>query len=92
MIVSLGISEVSIMDALYLYFFLFPILAAVLGMLVASLLWVYQDAEARNKSGLLVVLLVLLLNWPLSLLLWLVFRPEETDSLPASTSALNGPA
>ena len=62
------------MNALYLYFFLFPFIATVLGLLVASLIWVYRDAEARNKSGTLVVLLVLLLNWPLSLLLWLVFR------------------
>ncbi|MCK4350508.1 MAG: hypothetical protein KAX13_06600 [Candidatus Krumholzibacteria bacterium] len=80
------------MNALYLYFFLFPFLAAVLGLLAASLIWVYRDAEARNKSGTLVVLLVLLLNWPLSLLLWLVFRPEDTHDLPASPSALHRPA
>ena len=80
------------MNAIYLYFVFLPFMAAVLGLLVASLIWVYRDAEARNKPGILVVLLVLLLNWPLSLLLWLVFRPEDTSGLPASPSALHGPA
>jgi hypothetical protein len=80
------------MNALFLYLFLFPFLAAVLGLLVASLIWVYRDAEARNKSGILVVLLVLLLDWPLSLLLWFVFRPEDSLRLPAPTSTLHKPA
>ena len=80
------------MNALYLYFFFFPFMVAVLGLLAASLIWVYRDAEARNKSGILVVMLVFLLNWPLSLLLWLVFRPEDNEVLPASPSALHRPA
>ena len=84
--------EVTYMNALYLYFFLFPFIATVLGLLVASLIWVYRDAEVRNKSGTLVVLLVLLLNWPLSLLLWLVFRPEDSKDLPVSPSHLHEPA
>jgi hypothetical protein len=69
-------AEVSIMNTLFLYLFFFPLAAAILGLLVASLVWVYRDAEARSKPGALVVLLVLLLDWPLSLLLWLVFRPD----------------
>ena len=48
----------------------------VLGLLVWSLMWVYQDAEARGKPGWVVSLLVLLLKWPISLLAWIVFRPE----------------
>lgn len=40
-----------------------------------SLVWVYGDAERRGKSGCLVVLVILFFGWPLSLLLWLVFRP-----------------
>ncbi len=71
--------EVSVMDVLFLYFFFLPFAAALFGLLIASLIWVYRDAEARSKSGILVVLLVLLLNWPLSLLLWLVFRPEDSN-------------
>lgn len=84
--------EVTYMNAIYLYFVFLPFMAAVLGLLVASLIWVYRDAEARNKPGILVVLLVLLLNWPLSLLLWLVFRPEDSLGLPVSTSTIHKPA
>ena len=53
-----------------------PFVLLVLGLLIWSLIWVYQDAEERGKPGWLVVLLVFLLNWPISLLAWLVFRPE----------------
>ena len=52
----------------------------VLGLLVWSLMWVYQDAEARGKPGWVVSLLVLLLKWPISLLAWIVFRPELTGT------------
>jgi hypothetical protein len=47
-----------------------------LGLLIWSLVWVYSDAERRGKSGCLVVLLVLLSSWPISLLLWIVSRPD----------------
>lgn len=47
-----------------------------LGLLIWSLVWVYGDAERRGKSGCVVVLLVLLSSWPVSLLLWIVSRPE----------------
>jgi len=47
----------------------------VLALFVWSLVWVYGDAERRGKSGCLVALLAALIHWPLSLLLWLVFRP-----------------
>ncbi len=64
------------MDTLILLFLSLPVMLFFLALLAASLIWVYNDAESRNKSGILVALLVLLLNWPVSLLLWLVFRPE----------------
>ena len=47
-----------------------------------SLVWVYGDAERRGKSGCLVALLAALIQWPLSLLLWLVFRPETPYRRP----------
>lgn len=50
---------------------------AVLGLLVWSLVWVYRDAQARGKPGWAVTLVVLLLKWPISLLLWVIFRPER---------------
>ena len=64
------------METLIWIFVVLPVTMCLIALLAASLVWVYQDAEARNKSGILVVLLVLLFNWPISLLLWLVFRPE----------------
>jgi hypothetical protein len=51
--------------------------AVLLGLLIWSLVWVYKDAEARGKPGCIVALLVFLLSWPLSLLAWIVFRPES---------------
>lgn len=54
-----------------------PFFLVILGLLIWSLVWVYRDAEKRGKSGLIVALMVFLLNWPISLLVWLVFRPEE---------------
>jgi drug/metabolite transporter (DMT)-like permease len=51
--------------------------AILLALLVWSLVWVANDAEARGKSGCLVALLVLFLSWPLSLLVWIIFRPER---------------
>jgi hypothetical protein len=42
---------------------------------VWSLVWVYRDAQSRGKSGLLVVLLVALFWWPVSLLIWIAYRP-----------------
>ncbi len=44
---------------------------------VYSIIWAYGDAEARSKPGCLVALLVAFLSWPLGLLLWVVFRPEQ---------------
>ncbi len=64
------------MDTLILLFLFTPVMMFFLALLAASLIWVYRDAESRNKSGVVVALLVLLLNWPVSLILWLVFRPE----------------
>lgn len=52
------------------------LMVSLLSLLVTSLVWVYHDAEKRGKPGWVVALLVLLLKWPLSLLLWLAFRPE----------------
>jgi hypothetical protein len=62
------------------HYLIIPILLLlILGLVlfILSLIWVYQDAEKRGKPGLLVVLLVALLNWPISLLLWLVIRPDK---------------
>lgn len=54
-----------------------PFFIVILGLLIWSLVWVYGDAERRGKPGWLVVLMVFFVNWPTSLLIWLVFRPDE---------------
>jgi hypothetical protein len=46
-----------------------------LGLVIWSFVWVWGDAVARGKSGYLVTLFVLL-AWPISLIVWLLFRPE----------------
>ncbi len=52
------------------------LIAAFLCAYVSSLRWSYQDARARGKSGLHVVLWVALVKWPVGLLMWLLFRPN----------------
>lgn len=47
----------------------------VLVLYIWSIVWAYNDAERRGKSGVLVAILVALLSWPLGLLLWFLFRP-----------------
>ncbi len=43
---------------------------------VATLVWVYRDAERCRKSGILVALLVGLVMWPVGLLVWLILRGD----------------
>lgn len=65
------------MDNAITLIFLIPFILLTLGLLIWSLVWAYSDAQKRGKPGWLVVLLVLFMSWPFSLLIWLVFRPEE---------------
>jgi hypothetical protein len=54
------------------------LLAIVLfGLYAWSIVWAYGDAEKRGKSGCLVALLVIFLSWPIGLIAWLVFRPDD---------------
>ncbi len=64
------------MNEFVLIFLFIPFMLIILGLLIWSLIWVHRDAELRGKQGWLVVLLVLFLDWPISLVVWLVFRPE----------------
>ena len=49
----------------------------VLGLYIWSIVWAYRDAESRGKPGLLIALMIALLSWPISLLVWIAFRPER---------------
>jgi hypothetical protein len=64
------------MEEFVLILFIVPLMLVILGLLVWSLIWIHGDAVKRGKPGWAVVLLILLLEWPISLLLWLVFRPD----------------
>lgn len=46
---------------------------------ISSVGWAARDAETRGKSGCLVALLVAFGTWPLSLLMWIAFRPFKRD-------------
>jgi hypothetical protein len=61
-------------------FGLFWLLVGFAGLIlyVWSVIWSYRDAERRGKPGWLVALLVALLSWPLSLIIWILFRPGIT--------------
>lgn len=50
---------------------------ALAALFIWSLYWAYKDAKARGKEPWLVIALIALLNWPVSLLLWLVIRPPK---------------
>ena len=66
-------------EALVWIFLIIPGILIILGLLIWSLVWVYRDAEKRGKPGILVALLIFFMNWPFSLLIWLVFRPEKKE-------------
>ena len=44
--------------------------------------WAARDAARRGKPGWLVGLLVLLIAWPVSLLVWIALRPENVRRPP----------
>lgn len=49
----------------------------ILAIYVISIVWAYNDAQVRGKSGCLVAILVAFLSWPIGLVVWLVFRPTR---------------
>lgn len=52
------------------------VIVAIVPLYLWSVIFAYRDARARGKSGCLVALIVMFLEWPIGLLVWLVFRPE----------------
>lgn len=67
------------------------LLLAVLGLAVlaawaGSVAWVWRDAERRGQPGFIVAVLVALLCWPLSLIVWAAARPNLTGSPAAPRS------
>ena len=54
-------------------------LLSIFGLYVWSIIWAYSDAEKRGKSGCLVSLLVVIFSWPIGLIAWVVFRPDDPE-------------
>jgi hypothetical protein len=42
---------------------------------IFSVIWVFFDARARQKSGCIAIILILLVGWPLSFIWWFWLRP-----------------
>lgn len=74
------------MNELVVILLMLPLIVTVLALLIWSLIWVYRDAERRGKSGALAALTVFLLEWPISLLVWMLFRPEIKSPAPPHAS------
>jgi hypothetical protein len=63
-----------------------PVLFIVIGLLILSvcvlmlysLIWIFRDAKRRGMTSLMaaVIMILSLLAWPLTLLIWLKVRPE----------------
>jgi hypothetical protein len=64
------------MPEMLIVFLIVPFALLIFGLFIWSLVWVYRDAEARGKDGWLALVVVFFLNWPFSLLLWMLFRPD----------------
>jgi prepilin-type processing-associated H-X9-DG protein len=52
------------------------IAAILLAAFIASIAWVWRDAERRGQPGFIVAVLVAFLFWPFSLIVWLLARPK----------------
>ena len=61
---------------LLLIFFVAVMGLVIFGLYVWSIIWAWTDADRRGKPGWAVALLVALVSWPLSLVVWLVVRPK----------------
>lgn len=59
------------------------ILPFIIGLLIG--IWVYKDAEKRGKSGVLWLLVVWLVPFPIGLIIWLIVRPP----IPAPQTTIN---
>ena len=70
-------------------FSLLFVLVVGVGLLAAwagSVAWVWRDAERRGQPGFIVAVLVALLFWPLSLIVWALARPQPTGTPPTPRS------
>ena len=53
---------------------------------VATLVWVYRDAEKLGKPGILVALLIGFIAWPVGLLVWLILRADYAKAVTGTAA------
>lgn len=58
--------------------YLLPLLFIPVILYIWSGVLAYQDGLRRGKSPWLIAFLVLFAGWPVTLLLWIAFRPDQT--------------
>jgi len=58
-----------------------PILLVVSVLFIGSLIWIYRDAQKRQKHGWLAVIFATVVFWPCSLILWLWLRPKKAGNI-----------
>jgi len=54
---------------------------------VTSLIWVWQDARQRGKSGFVTLLFILITGWPASFIWWFWLRPPLQNERPLSATS-----
>ena len=73
--------------------FVLPVFLVIVCLFIWSLIWIYSDAEKRQKNGLLGVVFALVAVWPWSLLWWVWLRPPRlTTPSPLNTSSISKPS
>ena len=63
----------------YAPYLFYTALLCVVVLSIACALWAGSDAKKRGKSSLLVFLLVLLVQFPMGIIAWLIFRPALAE-------------
>lgn len=72
-------SDSDVLGSMFALFIMMCIALPMMILLIWSIIWAYNDANKRGKSGCLVALMVFLITWPGGLIAWLVFRPDEEE-------------
>jgi len=55
----------------------FLLILGVPAMYVSSIVWAFRDAENRESNGVLAAILVAVAIWPLSIIVWILIRPDD---------------
>ena len=71
----------------------FAVLATLVSIFAASMVWVYRDAVKRDKNPVIAILFVLLTGWPVSFIWWFWLRPAlKEESLESQVALIRLPS